>query len=451
MKKKYLYILLVVFSFILLTTPVYAQSKASAQFKNYDKRDDTDSVDYKYHAKKASEDNVKEGSLAGNLTTSGINMGVDKAIEAGEKYANKASQNYIKNVQKYVSDHMPAQSSYKNFKDYQQSVRNLRNLEQKAIQNSQKQAANTGKMLNGAGKIYQGYNLINDIKDLNKESKHRHSSLKQVALTTRYMKVLYGGGAMVNKGLEGAANVSGIANDIVESDEFVDWANEQDNEFLDFLDDITDKVNDKAYKDACQLLEWLGINPPNSLPALRTAIKPNIYLYPEETTDISVIFDSPELLLTVIPDYINGWYAKVDSNSNMIVDGKEYGYLFYESMTDDHLMQKEKGFIVPINNRKEFFTYISNYYGFNKQEKEDFVSFWCSRLDSNKEYIMYPQLTDTIDILMAVNINPKPENIFRIWFLFFEKEEDIELEKPESVIPNRDGYTMIEWGGIVAE
>lgn len=119
MRKKYLYILLVVLSFVLLTNPVYAQSKASSQFKSYDKRDDTDSVDYKYHAQKAAENNVKEGSLGGNLTTSGINMGIDKAIEAGQKYANKASQNYIKNVQKYVSDNMPAQSSYKNFKDYQ--------------------------------------------------------------------------------------------------------------------------------------------------------------------------------------------------------------------------------------------------------------------------------------------------------------------------------------------
>lgn len=451
MKKKYLYILLMVLSLTLFTNPVYASSKASSQFKGYDKRDNTDSVDYKYHANEAANENTKSGSLAGNLTTSGVNMAFDQALEAGQKYAQKASQDYINNVQKYVSNNMPAQRNYRNFSDYQQAVRNLRNAEQKAIQKSQQQAANTGKFLKGAGKVYQGYNLINDIKDLNKESKHKHSSLKQLALTTRYMKVLYGGGAMVNKGLEGAANVSGIANDIVESDEFVDWANEQDSPILDVLDDITDKVNDKAYKDACQILEWLGINPPNSLPALRTAIKPNIYLYPEEETDISVIFDSPELLLTVIPDYTNGWYAKVDPNSNMIVDGEEYGYLFYESMTDDHLMQKDKGFIVPIDNRYEFFTYIANYYGFNEQETYDFVTFWCSRLDSDKEYVMYPQLTDTIDILMAVNINPKPKNIFRIWFLFYENDEKIEIEKPESVIPARDGYTMIEWGGIVAE
>ena len=256
---------------------------------------------------------------------------------------------------------------------------------------------------------------------------------------------------MVNKGRDGAANVSGLANDIVESDEFTNWANEQDNAFLDFADDITDKINDKAYRDACDLLEWLGINPPNSLPALRTAIKPNIYLYPEEEQEISVIFDSPELLLTVIPDYNSGCYATVSPDGKMIVDGEEYGYLFYESMTGDYMMQKDEGFIVPIQNREEFFKYISNYYGFNEQETDDFVTFWCERLDSDKEYIMYPQLTDKIDVLMAVKINPIPKSIFRIWFLFYENDNITEIRKPKRVIASRDGYTMVEWGGIVAE
>ena len=117
MKKKYLYVLLALLSFFLFESPVYASSKASGQFKSYDKRDNTDEVDYKYHANEASNGNTKSGSLAGNLTASGINMGVDQAIEAGAKYANNASQKYISNVQKYVSNNMPAQSSYKNFKD----------------------------------------------------------------------------------------------------------------------------------------------------------------------------------------------------------------------------------------------------------------------------------------------------------------------------------------------
>lgn len=441
--KKYFIVLIVS---LLIFTPSLSAQTASSQFKSYDKRNDGKQADYKRHV----EENTGNGSLGGNLFTSGINMGVDKALEYGEKYAQTASQQYINNVRKYVSDNMPAMSNYRSFSDYKTAVNNLRNAENSAIQSSQKLANNTGKCLQGAGKAYAGYNLYNDIMHLNDESKHRHSSLKQLALTTRYMKVLYGGGAMVNKGLEGAANVSGVANDIVESNEFVSWANEQDNEFLDLMDDITDKVNDKAFRDACQLLEWLGINPPNSLPALRTAIKPNIYLYPNEEEDISVIFDSPELLLTVIPDYIDGWYAKVKPTGTMIVDGKEYRYLFYESMTSDNRMQKEKGFVVPINGRKEFFEYIADYYGFNGQETNDFVTFWCEKLDSNIEYVMYPQLTKTIDILMSVDVNPKPDNIFRIWFLFEENKKQ-KIIKPESVKAIRNGYTMVEWGGIVAE
>lgn len=450
--KKYYIVLIICLSFLI--TPVYAQSKASSQFKGYDKRSDTgeSSADYKYHAKETYKKTTNgDNSIFSNGLKTTFDLGLDHAADYAEKQIHNASQKYIQNVQKYVSNNMPAQRNFKNFSDYQSAVRNLRQAEQKAIQNSEKMANFGGKAIQGAGKAYSGIMVIKDATELNKESKHKHSSLRQLALTTRYMKVLYNGGALFYKPLQGAATASSYVNDAVESDEFVNWANEQDNEFLDFLDDITDKINDKAFRDACQLLEWLGINPPNSLPALRTAIKPNIYLYPETTTDISVIFDSPELLLTVIPDYNNGWFAIVSPDGNMIVDGQNYGYLFYESMTGDYVMQKEKGFIVPVENREEFFNFIASYYGFNEQETYDFTTFWCSRLDSDKEYVMYPQLTDTIDILMPVKINPVPDNIFRVWFLFYENNEDINLEQPESVLASREGYEMVEWGGIVAD
>ena len=445
MKKYCKLLIIVLLSFFIVLPNTYAASKASSQFKSNDKRDssrdESGTTDYKDHS----------NSLYNRLTQSSLNDLAGRGIESAEKSIQNSAQKQINNIRKYVSDNMPAQSSYRNFRDYQQSVRNMRSAEGAAIRNVEKQASNYTKTLNAGGKILGGINVANDAMHLNDESKHKHSSLRQLALTTRYMKVLYGGGALYNKGLEPAAQISGLANDVVESDEFVDWANEQDNAILDTLDNITDAVNDKAYRDACQLLEWLGINPPNSLPALRTAIKPNIYLYPEETTNISVVFDSPELLLTVIPDYNTGWYATVDPNSNMIVDGKEYGYLFYESMTGDYNMQKEYGFKVPVQGRKAFFEYIANYYGFNKQETEDFVTFWCSRLDPKKEYAMYPQLTESIDTYMAVKITPQPESIFRIWFLFYEYDNSQTMGTPKQVIAERKGYTMVEWGGIVAE
>ena len=445
MKRSYKLLIIALLSFTLVLPNTYAQTKASSQFKSYDKRDssrdESKTTDYKDHS----------NSLFNRLTQSSLNDLAGRGIESAQQSIQNSAQKQINNIRQYVSNNMPAQSSYRNFRNYQQAVRDMRSAEQTAIRNVEKQAANYTKTLNAGGKILGGINVANDAMHLNDESRHKHSSIRQLALTTRYMKVLYGGGALFNKGLEPAAQISSLANDAIESDEFIDWANEQDNPILDVLDDITDKVNDKAYKDACQLLEWLGINPPNSLPALRTAIKPNIYLYPEETTNISVVFDSPELLLTVIPDYNTGWYATVDPNSNMLVDGKYYGYLFYESMTGDYNMQKEYGFKVPVKGRKAFFEYIANYYGFNKQETEDFVTFWCSRLDSNKEYAMYPQLTESIDTYMAVKITPQPESIFRIWFLFYELEDSIELSKPKEIKAERKGYTMVEWGGIVAD
>lgn len=444
MKKRfYLILTILLSSFLLINNLDAATTKASSQFKSYDKRESTgdSSVTYKDHS----------NSVVGNLTNTGVGIAVDQGLDYAKKQVQNYTNNYIQKIHQYASNNMPAQNSYRSINQYRQAVSNLRQAENKAVQMAQKDSAKYIKGLNAAGNAYSAYNLYNDITKLNDESKHKHSSLKQLALTTRYMKVLYSGGAMFNKGLQGAANVSSVANDIVESDEFVDWANEQDNAFLDFLDDITDKVNDKVYKDTCEMLEWLGVNPPNSLPALRTAIKPNIYLYPLEESEITVKFDSPELLLTVIPDYPGEWKAKVSANSDMIIDGEKYTYLFYESATSDNRMQKENGFIVKKENREEFFKTISKFYGFNERETNDFVEFWTNRLDSDKEYYMYPQLTKTIDILMGVKIYPNPDNIFRIWFLFEEINDEKELNEPVKEVVNRDGYEMVEWGGIVAE
>ena len=448
--KYYLVVLLCLFTFM---TPVYAQTKASGNFKSYDKRDATGegSADYKYHAKETYE-KAEGNSFFSNAGKTTFDLGLDKAGDYAKKQLQNYSNKYADGVRKYVSDHMPAQNSYKNFKDYRQAVQNLKQQGEKAIANNKNLTNLGGKAIDGLGRTYSGIAVIKDATELNKESKHKHSSMRQLALTTRYMKVLYGGGAVFYKPLQGAATASSYVNDAVESDEFVNWCNEQDNPFLDWMDDITDKINDKAYKDACDLLEWLGINPPNSLPTLRTAIKPNIYLYPETKSNISVKFDAPELLLTVIPDYKGEWYATVTPDGEMTVNGGKYGYLFYESITGDYTMQHDEGFVVPVKGRKQFFTKIANYYGFNKKETNDFVTFWCSRLDSKVEYVMYPQLTEKIDELMAVRITPNPDNIFRVWFLFYENTNNIKnIKQPKQVLANRDGYEMVEWGGIVAE
>lgn len=230
--------------------------------------------------------------------------------------------------------------------------------------------------------------------------------------------------------------------------------------FKDFAKDLS-KLVGKSWNDLWEKISGLfkndakkktGPGDARTLPVLQTAIKPNIYLYPTEEADVEVRFKNPELLTTVIPEYTDFWQATAQPDGSLTVDGEEYGFLFYESDTSVQYMQREEGWIIKPETRERQLSEIAAQYAFNAQETEDFVTFWCARLESGTSYIMYPQLTETIDALMPVEITPAPDSVFRVWFLFEPVTGDIvSLPKPETEPIVRSGFTVTEWGGIVAE
>ena len=230
--------------------------------------------------------------------------------------------------------------------------------------------------------------------------------------------------------------------------------------FNDFADDLGKMVS-KSWNDLWEKISGLfkndakkktGPGDARTLPVLQTAIKPNIYLYPTEEADVEVRFKNPELLTTVIPEYTDFWQATAQPDGSLTVDGEEYGFLFYESDTSVQYMQREEGWIIKPETRERQLSEIASMYEFNKRETEDFVTFWCSRLESDTAYLMYPQHTETIDALMPVDISPAPESIYRVWFLFETVSGEAVLPaEPKPTPIERSGFTVTEWGGIVAE
>lgn len=86
-------------------------------------------------------------------------------------------------------------------------------------------------------------------------------------------------------------------------------------------------------------------------------------------------------------------------------------------------------------------------YGFTKEETSDFVEYWTNKLDPGVDYAMYPQLNDVVDIAMAINIEPKPDHLFRLWFAFEKHGLPPKISTPTYII--RDGFTAVEWGGVI--
>lgn len=179
-------------------------------------------------------------------------------------------------------------------------------------------------------------------------------------------------------------------------------------------------------------------------------LKPNIYIYNMERTDVKVTFDQPWLLTTTIPEYMDSWEVVTGKEGQLAdADGNEYGFLFYESETIKSLFQTEEGYRIPADRREETYRGILTEMGFNEQEIKDFVEFWSERIPEGVDYIMYPQGTDRVDLAMPITISPMPQSIERIWFVFLA-DEGQEVGEPELIRVERDAnYSVIEWGGMI--
>ncbi len=179
------------------------------------------------------------------------------------------------------------------------------------------------------------------------------------------------------------------------------------------------------------------------------AFKPNIYLYPEQKTELTIQLSFPlgGNLLTSIPAYGNGWNIMVDTSG---VINNLYKYLFYESK-QPNIWQHYEGWIVSGANLKSFFTENMAKYGFNKDEIADFTDYWVPRLTQFGYYIIYPQSTAVVNTVIALKVSKQPDSILRLFYLIKGYNEDPAITLPEPAIATfpRKGFVLTEWGVLL--
>jgi hypothetical protein len=305
------------------------------------------------------------------------------------------------------------------------------------------------------GKLYGGYCIYSDVSQYNDKSKHKHSSLALLDQSMRGFSIIAGSLDYVGvKTAKPLAIGGGIIKDVVGGSVFSNWANQQDNFILYGLDTTTDAINDWTFNAFVYYIDLFnGTDNANvyGRPAYGVGVyKPNIYLYPDVESRITVSFDLPSLLTATVPAYGQPWQvlASPDGSLTDITDGATYDFLFYESLTDPALFTYDSGWLVGADTREEQFRDILAAYGFNENESSDFVNFWTKKLTPGVDYIIYPQLTATIDRAMPIAVQPKPVNNFRLWFAFVPSHGQTVTE-PAVAVMDRDGYTLVEWGGFI--
>ncbi|MCR9173432.1 MAG: hypothetical protein NXI10_13105 [bacterium] len=177
--------------------------------------------------------------------------------------------------------------------------------------------------------------------------------------------------------------------------------------------------------------------------------KPIIYLYPEKTSSFEVSVTPKGEMAFTYPRYEDKWTGTMHPNGNIDIDGETFRYLFWESnQRMDALDPKETpGFVVKGENITQFLAEKLNQVGFSASERADFITYWGPQIQAEEQVFITFHQDSECDAFAELNISPTPDNIHRLYISWGAYSGQQVPESQELRPFNRDGFTVIEWGG----
>lgn len=176
-------------------------------------------------------------------------------------------------------------------------------------------------------------------------------------------------------------------------------------------------------------------------------LKPVIYLYPEEVTDVSVTLAYGGELTTTYPSYGAGWNVTAMPDGTLInkADGKEYSYLFWEGVSETEYDMTE-GYVVKGSDTAAFLQAALSRMGLLPREYNEFIVFWLPRMEKNPyNLITFQQECYTENAKLTVT--PEPDSVLRVFMAYEALDAWIEVDTPILESFEREGFTLVEWGG----
>lgn len=177
--------------------------------------------------------------------------------------------------------------------------------------------------------------------------------------------------------------------------------------------------------------------------------KPIIYLYPESPTDVTVKLLKKDDITCSYPKYTDGWnvHAEVNGNLTDLSTGRSLYSLYYESSSKPGNTVQNVGFVVEGEKSAEFLEEKLKTLGLKEREAEEFIIYWLPQLEANKyNYIRFAS-KEEIDKIMPLDIQPKPDSVIRVLMVFKRLNKPIDVEEQQLTSPERNGFTVVEWGG----
>ena len=174
--------------------------------------------------------------------------------------------------------------------------------------------------------------------------------------------------------------------------------------------------------------------------------KPVIYLYPTETTEVTVSLDYTGTVSAAYPELKDGaWQVTAAPDGTLTADGRTYPYLFWEGHSET-AYDFRRGFVVPGEGTAAFLEEKLAYLGLSDTEAADFITYWLPRMQDNEYNLIAFQGRAYTDAV-GLTVEPAPDTVIRVFMAWKPVDGDYELPEQELPHHDRSGFTLVEWGG----
>ncbi|MCC7522540.1 hypothetical protein IT407_01945 [Candidatus Uhrbacteria bacterium] len=187
----------------------------------------------------------------------------------------------------------------------------------------------------------------------------------------------------------------------------------------------------------------------SNLAPLAECGKPVIYLYPEEKTNVSVRLPSFINVTVSEPTYPKqGWTTTAHPDGTLVMpDGSKYGSLFWEGTGVSYKTPTE-GWLVKDGEQETFLKETLARLGLNETESKEFMEFWLP-LMQDAPYYRVSFIVSEWSKAAPLYVSPKPTTQIRIFMDWEKRSSPISIQAPKIETPKREGFTLVEWGGLL--
>ncbi|MDR2063743.1 MAG: hypothetical protein LBQ02_03055 [Candidatus Nomurabacteria bacterium] len=179
--------------------------------------------------------------------------------------------------------------------------------------------------------------------------------------------------------------------------------------------------------------------------------KPVVYLYPETPTVVDVKVGAKVRISEPFYDALTGWDdVWAEPNGALTYQGQKYDSLYWEGLgLGEYPSVDGVGTVVA---QADLFSTVRTQLrqqGLNAKETVDFMMFWADKLPTTPFVKLTWLSTEQMNQLAPLTVSPRPQTMIRVFLDAQGLQQPMVLQPQEFTAPERDGFTLVEWGGLL--